>query len=307
MENISLKLLRALGILIEQRNITRAAEQLHLSQSAMSRQLAQLRTYFNDELLVREGNDYYLTSLAQELKPNIQSIISKVDSLRSEAIFDPHNCQRKFTFSSTDYVANFIFPDVINSIQETAPNIDITYRQWQPEWINNLGSLPIDFVSTMISEVPENLYGINIGADNPVVLMSINHPLLEFEKLSLKKILEFKFIRVTAGGDKDGFLDEYLDIKSLSRRVSYEVPYFTSAFNTCATSEMLLIVPRHIAKNAALVHPLAWRELDMENLPRHEYYLLWHSIHHHDKAHRWLRELIVDVMKSSIFSIQGMQ
>lgn len=307
MERINLKLLRALNVLIEHRNITRAAEQLYLSQSAMSRQLAQLREYFNDELLVREGSDYYLTAFAQQLKPRVQSIISQVDDLRSEDAFEPGECQRKFTFSSTDYVANFIFPDVVNSIRMKAPRIDISYRQWHPDWLKNLGSLPIDFVSTMAFEVPENLYGICLGADSPVIMMSSAHPLTTREIMSLDEILDFPFIRVTAGGDKDSFMDRLLENQSLTRRIAYEVPFFTSAFNICSTTEMLLIVPRHIAKNAARVHSLTWKELDIENLPGHQYYLLWHSIHHHDKAHRWVRELIASVMKMSNFSIQSMQ
>lgn len=307
MEHINLNLLRALSVLLEQRNVTRAAEQLHLSQSAMSRQLGQLRAYFDDELLVREGGDYLLSALAQELKPSVQSIVSQVDNLRHETQIEPDKCQRKFTFSSTDYVANFIFPDVIRAIREKAPKIDIAYRQWQPDWINQLGSLPIDFASTMTSEPPENLYGIHLGQDYPVVLMADNHPLSSMKDISLSKMLEFSFIRITAGGDKDSFLDAFLERQGSKRRVAFEVPFYTSAFNVCASSDMLLIVPRHIAENASKVHAVLWKELDIDGLPQHEYYLLWHSIHHHDKAHRWLRELIADVMKDSIFSPQSMQ
>lgn len=307
MERINLNLLRALNVLLEQRNVTRSAELLHLSQSAMSRQLAQLRDHFDDELLVREGGDYLLSALAQKLKPSVQSIVSQIDSLRNETQLEPESYQRKFTFSSTDYVANFIFPDVVRAIHEKAPKIDIAYRQWQPGWINQLGSLPIDFASTMTSEPPENLYGIHLGQDCPVVLMASNHELSSTKDISLPRMLEFPFIRITAGGDKDSFLDALLERQGLKRRVAFEVPFFTSAFNVCASSDMLLIVPRHIAENARKVHAVQWKELDIEGLPQHEYYLLWHSVHHHDKAHRWLRDLIADVMKDSIFSPQSMQ
>ncbi|WP_152662853.1 LysR family transcriptional regulator [Halomonas sp. HG01] len=307
MERINLNLLRALNALLEHRNVTRAAEKLNISQSAMSRQLGQLRTYFDDEILIREGGDYLLSALAQELKPSIQSIVSQVDNLRNETQKEPEKYQRSFTFSSTDYVANFIFPDVIKAIQAKAPGIDIHYRQWQPDWINQLGSLPIDFASTMTSAPPENLYGIHLGQDHPVVLMKKSHPLSSMSDISLPKPLEFPFIRITAGGDKDGFFDTHLEKKGLKRRVAVETPFFTSAFNICESSEMLVIVPRHIAENARKIHAVSWRELGMDDLPQHEYYLLWHSIHHHDQAHRWLRELIAEIMEDSIFSPQGMQ
>lgn len=307
MERINLNLLRALNVLLEQRNVTRAAEQLHISQSAMSRQLGQLRAYFDDELLVREGGDYLLSALAQELKPSVHSIVSQVENLRHETQIEPEKCQRKFTFSSTDYVANFIFPDVIRAIHAKAPRIDISYRQWQPDWIDQLGSLPIDFASTMISTPPENLHGIHLGHDYPVVLMSESHPLAQMQNVSSSKLIEYSFIRITAGGDKDSFLDTFLESQGLARRVAFEVPFYTSAFNVCERSNMLFIVPRHIADNARKVHAVLWKELEIDRLPQHEYYLLWHSIHHHDKTHRWLRELIADVMKDSIFSPKSMQ
>ena len=307
MERINLNLLRALSVLLEQRNVTRAAEELHLSQSAMSRQLGQLRDYFDDELLIREGGDYLLTALAQKLKPSVLSIVSQVDNLRDESQTDVEKYQRKFVFSSTDYVANFIFPEVLDAIRKQAPKVDIAYRQWQPDWIDQLGTLPIDFASTMIAEPPDNLYGIHLGKDNPVVLMAKNHPLAAMKEISLSSLLAFSFIRITAGGDKDSFLDRILESQGLMRRVAYEVPFYTSAFNVCASSDLVLVVPRHIAGNATQVHAVVWKELDMDELPQHQYYLLWHSIHHHDKAHRWVRELIAGVMKDSIFSPQSMQ
>ena len=307
MERINLNLLRALNVLLEQRNVTRAAEQLHISQSAMSRQLGQLRSYFDDELLVREGGNYLLSALAQKLKPSINSIISEVDSLRQEAQIEPEKCQRKFTFSSTDYVANFIFPDVIRAIKAKAPRIDISYRQWHPDWIDQLGSLPIDFASTMIPKPPENLHGIRLGHDYPVVVMSVNHPLSSMKSISSSQLMKFSFIRVTSGGDKDSFLDTFLASQNLERRVAFEVPFYTSAFNVCESSDMLFILPRHIAENASKEHAILWKELEIDRLPRHEYYLLWHSIHHHDESHRWLRELIGNVMKDSIFSPHSMQ
>lgn len=307
MEQLNLNLLRSLRVLLEQRNVTHAAEYLHLTQSAMSRQLAQLRNHFEDELLIREGNEYLLTDMAQRLKPKVQTIISQISDLSNETLFDPLHCKRQFSFASTDYVANFIFPDVMKVLHRQAPRIDVSYRIWQPEWLNNLGTLPVDFATTMATEVPENLYGIHLGEDNPVLLMADSHPLVHVSQPDLEQILNYPFIRITSGGDKDSFFDNYLRRLNLTRRVAYEVPFFISAFNVCAQSDMLLVVPRHIAINAQQTHAVHWHEINMSDLPVNSYYLFWHSIHNNDPAHRWVRQLIADVVHKSIFSPLAMQ
>jgi DNA-binding transcriptional LysR family regulator len=303
-ERINFKLLVALSVMIEQKNITRAAEKLNISQSALSRQLSHLREYFKDELLVREGHDYCLTDLALELKPKIEAILDQVDGLKNTEVFDPATCTKAFTFSSTDYVAGFIFPDVITQLSSQAPHINLTFKQWQSDWISQLGTMSIDFVTTMISEVPENLYGIKLGCDRPVVLMAINHPLNEKDVSCTEDILPYPFIRISAGGDKDGFFDDHLSRLGIKRRIAYEVPFYSAAFKACASTHMLLIVPEHIAINAASHYPLTWRSIDFLDLPKHEYYLLWHSVHHQDKPHKWLRETIASVFKISNFSIR---
>ncbi|WP_261843222.1 LysR family transcriptional regulator [Aliamphritea ceti] len=305
MERLNLNLLRSLAVLLESRNVTQSADQLCMTQSAMSKQLAQLRNYFDDKLLVRHGNDYLLTSLSQRLKPRLQTIINQLDNLRDDSGFNPRQCRRRLTFACTDYVANFIFPDVICSLSAQAPGIDLVYRQWQPEWLGNLGAMPIDYATTMASEIPEDLYGIHLGNDQPVLLMARQHPLNTLTDPDLPDLLKYSFIRITAGGDKDSFFDQYLQTCALQRRIAYEVPFYTSAFNVAAATDMLLIVPRHIAANAARVHQVQWRELPIESLPDHQYFLLWHSIHHNDAAHHWAREEIATVMRKSIFSPQG--
>lgn len=307
MERLNLNLLRALAVLLEQRNVTRAANELRLTQSAISRQLAQLREYFSDPLLVREGNDYLLTARAQQLKPRLQDLLTQIDSLREEEAFDPALCSRRFAFACTDYVANFMFPDVLSALHSGPNSIDLSYKIWQSEWLDSLGSRPVDFAATMIKKVPDNLYGIHLGDDEPVFLMQSGHALTQLSEVDLESLLDYPFISITSGGDKDSFFDIELNRLHKQRRIAYEVPFYASAFNVLVKTQMLLIVPRHIAKKACEFYDLIWRDLPLDQVPEHNYYLLWHSVHQHDGAHRWVREMIADLMYRSIYSPKGMQ
>ena len=303
MERLNLNLLRALAVLLEEKNVTRASIRLSLTQSAMSRQLSQLRDYFVDPLLIREGNGYLLSAKAIKLQPRIQAIICDVDSLRGEERFDPASCQRRFSFACTDYVAQFIFPDILQRLQKEAPGIDIVYEMWKPEWLSRLGQLPLDFVSTTTSAVPENIHSVHLGCDSPVCLMAIDHPLADSRSLTLDAMLEYSFVHLNSGGDKDSFLDQALEAKGIRRRILFEVPFFSAAFQVIGSNQSLMVLPAHIARNAADHFPLTYRHLSIK-VPQNYYHLCWHALNDLDQAHTWVRNCIADQLITSMYSPQ---
>lgn len=303
MNRLNLNLLRALVVMLEERHVTRAANRLHLTQSAMSRQLSQLRDHFADPLLIREGNDYLLTAKAQTLLPKIQTILAEVDELNDSQAFVPAECQREFRIASTDHVAQFIFPTLLKRLREEAPGIDIRFDMWRPEWLSRLGQLPLDFASTTTRDLPENVSGIYIGRDKPVCLMAKNHPLLtrgSRQEVGLTALLNYAFLRLNSGGDKDSFFDQALAKEGLARRIQFEVPFFSAAFEVLASSELLMVLPQHLAENALRHFPLAYITLPLQEVPENEYYLCWHALHEQDPAHSWLRELIAEHLKSNM-------
>ncbi len=305
MDYLNLNLLRALAVLLQQRHVTRSADQLCLTQSAMSRQLGALRQHFDDPLLVRDGTDYLLTARAQQLWPQVEDILARIDQLQQVASFDPAACQRRFCFASTDYVAQFILPELLARLQQQAPGVDLEYRMWQPEWLHQLGTLPLDLASTMGAALPEGLHSTPLGQDQPVCLMAKDHPLAVSAQPELSALLACPFVQISSGGDKDSFVERELRALGLSRRVLLSVPFFSAGFSALVGSQMLLVVPAHIAHHAARLYPLTARPLPLP-LPDHQYRLLWHGVHHHDPAHRWLRELFTEVLRASIYSPDSM-
>ena len=304
MDRLNLNLLRALTVLLQDKNVTKAALRLSLTQSAMSRQLTQLREYFADPLLIREGNAYLLSARAKQLLPRVQTILSEIEALNAQEGFDPSSCQRRFSFACTDYVAQFIFPDVLKQVQLEAPGIDIIYKMWQPDWLESLGQLPLDFVSTMTPSVPQNLFSIHMGQDSPVCLMADDHPLANSQKLSLELMLDYSFVHLNSGGDKDSFFDRALEAKGLCRRILFEVPFFSSAFKVVANGQALMVLPEHIARNAADKLPLTYLPLPL-NAPENHYHLCWHAVHDRDPAHRWMRNCIAEQIRTSMYSPQA--
>ncbi|NIZ90063.1 LysR family transcriptional regulator [Kineococcus rubinsiae] len=120
--NLDLNLLVPLDALLQERSVTRAAERLLLSQPALSASLARLRRHFDDPLLVRVGNTYQLTPLAEQLAARTRVLLADVERVFSaEPDFDPRTTTREFTMVTSDYSSTVLAPLVVALLDAEAP------------------------------------------------------------------------------------------------------------------------------------------------------------------------------------------
>ncbi|WP_070971954.1 LysR family transcriptional regulator [Vibrio sonorensis] len=302
--NTNLNLLRTLQVLLTECHVSRTAQQLNLTQSAVSRQLAQLRDMYGDPLLVREGNVLRATPKALSLKSRLDELLNQFDSLLGEQSFDPKEWQTEFVLSSSDYLAQYILPDFASHVTREAPNLSLTFRLWQPDFLGHFHSTGIDLASTMLPQKPEYLSSIQFGEDGSVCLMKETHPLAAKLSLSREDLVKFGHIKVTGGGDKDSGVDRALEEKGLKRHIAFRIPFFSAAVNTLMQSHNLMVVPEHIAINLSVDNGLTHRPLNFDT-PSQLYWLMWHPKYDHDPAHQWVRERALKFMRQSQFS-EGM-
>ena len=131
--NLDLNLLVTLDVLLRERNVTRAAEQLGLSQPAVSAALARLRRHFGDDLLVRRGNRYEATPLAVRLAERTQPALAGVTKVFDAAPeFEPATMEREFTLLVSDYAAAVLGPALLAVVAEQAPGVHIRLQQTTP-------------------------------------------------------------------------------------------------------------------------------------------------------------------------------
>ena len=138
MHKANLNLLPTLKVLLETRNISRAAELLHLSQPSISKQLGQLRSEFGDELLVREGQRWLLTPRAESLAAALADSLGALDRLYAAPEFAPERCERVFRLASSDYVAQHILPDICAALARAAPRAALEYSLWDKRQLPQL-------------------------------------------------------------------------------------------------------------------------------------------------------------------------
>ncbi|WP_421183137.1 LysR family transcriptional regulator [Aeromonas dhakensis] len=298
MHKANLNLLPTLKVLLETRNISRAAELLHLSQPSISKQLGQLRSEFGDELLVREGQRWLLTPRAEALAAQLADSLGALERLYEAPGFDPSRCERVFRLASSDYVAQHILPDICAALAREAPLAALEYSLWDKRLLPQLWQSELDMVSTITELVPDQIRGLHQGEDRLVVLMGSNHPLAG-RSLSLDDYLAWPHLQVSGGGDKDSPVEQVLAPQGLSRRWFARVPFFQAAVEVLLRTDCLLTTPAHIAWQLSCEHALHFCDLPFASRTQ-QYHLLWHQRHHQDPAHKWFRELAYPFLREHL-------
>ena len=125
-KGLDLNLLVAFDTLLTTRSVSRSAEQLHLSQPAMSAALGRLRDYFRDDLLVQQGKRMFPTAYAESLLPMVRDSLRRIDELiATSTTFDPATSQRTFTIIASDFILAAVIAPLVRRLAETAPGIRI--------------------------------------------------------------------------------------------------------------------------------------------------------------------------------------
>lgn len=123
---LDLNLLVAFDTLLEERSVSRAADRLNLSQSAMSSALSRLRDYFGDELLIQVGRRMEPTALALSLAPSIREILHQIQiTVQTRPTFDPATAQRRLRIMTSDYLIEVLLAEVIRELAATAPGMQL--------------------------------------------------------------------------------------------------------------------------------------------------------------------------------------
>ncbi len=146
-QRLDLNLLTALRALLTERNVTRAGEQLHVSQSAMSGMLARLREYFDDSLIVPVGRRMELTPLGEQLVEKVNDLMLRLDAtLATRPDFDPGTSRRQFSIVASDYLIQVLLMAVLREVHHEAPGITIEFRQPSNTAATDLENGEVDFV-----------------------------------------------------------------------------------------------------------------------------------------------------------------
>lgn len=291
---VDLNLLVALDALLDEQNVSRAAARLGVTQSAMSRSLARLRTMFDDELLVRTGRGMRMTRRAEELASALPVALAGLEALVSAGrVFDPATARRRFVIAAVDYAQVHLLAPLARRLERDAPGVDLYIRQPHEDSERELESGSIDGVIAPPRPSGAGVVWTPLHDDGYTTIVWDRHPC---KRLTTKAYAELDHAFVAPWGRPGGIVDEVLAEHGLTRRVAAQVPTFLVLPHVLVGTRRIATVPTRIASVLQAHHPLRTLAPPIA-IPRFTMSLGWHEIHRDDPGHQWFRQSIAALAK----------
>ena len=290
LSKIDLNLLPALAALLEERSVTRAAESVGISQSAMSRTLGRLRRLLEDELLIRIGDSYHLTPAAEVLQTQLLEILPQLQSIFLEREFDPTAETRQFRIAGSDYAVATFGVALAATVLKGAPKSSVRYVPWHNRIVEELADGELDIVFSGLCP-PRPFVSELLFTDDVICVVDSGHPLAGRTSITLDEYLSFGHIIIDIVDGGQPVIDRVLAAKNRPREAALTVPFHSMAPLALQDSQLILSIPSRSLQH--FVAPFGKRvstfpaPLNVSSLP---YFMTWHSRAEHDKGARWLRE-----------------
>ena len=294
MKNIDLKLLAIISELHHTRSVSQAAENLSLSQSTVSMNLAKLRKHFNDPLFVRTSRGMEPTPHASEL---IQLLKRAEDLLQTalghHVVFNPRSSDRAFRLYSTDIAQVTVLPKLLSRLKEAAPSIRIDLRRISETTPRLLESGAADLAVGFILPMGAGFCHQSLFKERFVCAARRNHPRIG-NGLSLEQFQNEAHLAVATTGTGHGIVDRTLEAKGIRRMVGLTVPSFLGIASLLTSTDYLAILPGQLARHLAGLGNIKVLRLPF-HVPSYVIMQHWHERYTHDPAVRWFRSQIADL------------
>jgi len=290
-----LKLLVALDALLRERNVTRAAHSLRISQPALSAQLASLRKLFGDQLLVATSHGLVPTPRALGLQQTLRASVAELSGLmKREQDFDPAMSERTFLIATSDFGHHAVVGPLTRAVRSHAPGVKLVFVPFNAGLrISDLESGDVELVVAMRHFLPEAVKALVLLSDRHVVVHRRDHP-RGTGALSLEEYCALQHVIVTLEEPHlRTSIDDQLSAIGLQRNVVVSVPAYAAISSLLATTDMVATLLGRVAESLhgdVVIHPLPL--LASEFL----YTAGWHPRHNDDPGHRWLRETLAGAL-----------
>jgi len=291
LEKIDLNLLVVFRQLLAERNVSRAAQALGLSQPAVSNALARLRKLLGDELFLRTPAGMVPTPFAEELAESVTQALQMIHAaLNQRSAFDPAHSERSFVVSMTDIGEIYFLPALMDLLRKCAPGVSLVTHRNTGHLRDEMEAGKVDLAIGLIPGLKGGFFQRRLFTQRYVCLMRKGHR-LERKKISLAEFSEAEHLVVVSAGTGHGKVDEILKRKGIARRVALTVPHFVAVGHILQATELVSTVPERLAERmvkpfqlVAVPHPV--------ELPQVAINVFWHARNHREPGNQWLRGLV---------------
>jgi DNA-binding transcriptional LysR family regulator len=301
MEMLDLNLTLALDALLTENSVTAAAARLHTSPPAMSRSLARLRRLLGDPLLVRAGRHLVPTRRALELRGEVHDVVQRARALfEPSPASDPAHLVRVFDLRMSDIFAMSVIAQLIADVRTQAPGITLRLR---PEGIDDAAGLRdglIDLDVGILGRHDPEVRSEPLFVETVVGVVRPEHPLAGKggaggDRVTAAEFAAAEHVAVSRRGRLRGPIDERLEEIGLTRKVVAVVPSYAASLFLARATDVVCIAP--LRTGLGTLSALGLHTFDLPfALPTPTVGMAWHPRHDSDRAHRWLRDRIREVI-----------
>jgi DNA-binding transcriptional LysR family regulator len=313
--HVDLNLLVAFDVLARERSVTRAAQRMGVTQSALSHALRRLRELFADPLLVRGEGGMMLTPRATNLVIPIRSGLSMLGrAVADPEPFEPSRTRRAFCVASPDVFDLLVLPGLLTRLRKVAPGVDLVIVPLNLRVLARqleAGEVDLGIVPHVFKEpdkfAAHGLLQRTLLRDQSMCLVRRGHPALRARasrgrarppsvSLSVEDFAALPHLLVSPAGGGPGPVDHALAEHGLRRRVGLRLPTFSSALAVLPQSDLVLTVPASLAEFGRANFSLVAVPVPVR-LPTHHVNLTWHERFSQEPGLAWLREIMSEATR----------
>lgn len=298
--HFDLNLLKALDVLLNEKNVTKAGERLFITQQAASSALNRLRTHFGDELLIRVGRKLELTPLARSLVTPVREALHAARmAIETRSTFDPRHETRVFSVAMSDYSVAVFLPKIIGRLTVAAPGFRVNVRPFNKESLNLVDSGRLDYCITANDwrlygerRPKSDMQSLALFYDDFVCVADAGL-LQEHETLDLATYVGLAHNSVYFGEGIATLVERAWKQNDLDIDVVLTVPTFSALISVLPGTKMIATTQRKLANSLAPSLGLKILECPMDIAPL-EQNIFWHGRSTSDPAHAFFVNAIVE-------------
>jgi len=285
-------LLQLLLAVVDTGSVTRAAERLGVTQSAVSHLLDKLRAITGDPLFVKSGRGIVATARAEKLAQQARELLSALHGFAQSDPFDAARWKAHITIAANDFQRDLLLPALMVRLRRKAPLLTLRVI---PSDVPSLEMLRNEHCQLVISPRPPDGTDIvqkRLFEDDYRVFFD---PHVRQAPASRAQYLAARHVTVVYEPRRALDLDQWLAAKGIERQFEVTVPGYAGVAPFITGTDLLATAPsllgRHMLRHLASSKPPV-------SCPKLPMYLVWHMRHQHNHAHSWLRQQLEEVTQS---------
>tara|TARA_R110000787_G_scaffold4365_11_gene16863 strand:+ start:8658 stop:9599 length:942 start_codon:yes stop_codon:yes gene_type:complete len=307
---IDLNLLIYLDVLLRERNVTRSAAQIGITQPAMSNSLRRLRMLFDDPLLIRTSNGMTPTERGLQLQPLVRDILANVEkAVEPQKAFDPSTARRVIRIMASDYAESTLIPGLLTRLAKQAPGITLDILTPSDVGLEDVEQGKVDMLLNRFDDMPQSFHQVTVWRDDFSCLLSTDNPLID--NFDLGGYLKGRHVWVSKTGmgasvgmnpqdaQRLGWVDEALKALGKKRHIAVFTRHYQVAVRLAQQPDLIATLPSRLAQ-LEIDNPRVSLHKPPFLIPSFELKMAWSPLLQHNADHQWMRRMVLDIARDIV-------